>query len=304
MDRVFWGIIASIALAFICSCGATKSYTYEEDRQHSAGIKAGEGVVIVLNTFLSKERPIESEGEEKSLVNCVKTGMSEINPNLKIASAKDFRHMLSPGKGFFDSPRSLEDLLPVLSNPDAQSRVLQLGVRYLVILSAITHESEGVWVENREKVVADSSSRSGAGVGDFSQRWTRTSKMTADILDVKYLRKSGTVTTLSEGEGAWGGILGGVVFGGYPCCVGAFPYCTFPRTETEACSGLGEAVMKFLIDGHDVVPTMESEPAIDSKGEGPDTQTELRPVLEKDLLKRTQEPGRYDKDSRNRERSL
>jgi hypothetical protein len=299
MDRVFWDIIASIALAFICSCGATKSYTYEVDRQQRTGIKAGEEVVIVLSTFFSKEKPIESEGEEKSLVNCVRTGMSDVNPNLKIASAKDLRHMLSPGKGFFDSPRSLEDLLPVLSNPDAQSRVLQVGVRYLVILSAITHESEGVWAKKREKLFDDPSSRSGAGVGDISRRWTRTSKMTADVLDVKYLRKSGTVTTLSEGEGAWGGMLGGVAFVGSPCCLGAFPYCTFPRTETEACSRLGNAVMKFLIDGRDVVPTMESEPPIDSKGEGPDIQTAPQPASEEDALKGPQEPGGCDRTSRN-----
>ena len=285
MDRAIWRAMASIALVLFCSCATMEKASTSEDRRYCTGINAGEGVVIVLNTFLSKDKPIESEGEEKSLGSCVKTAMADMNPNLKVVSAKDFRQMFFPDKKFLDSPRSSEDLLGVLSNPDAQSRVLQLGVRYLVVLSAITHESERFWVHNV-----------GDGYADRSKRWTRTSKMTADILDVKYLRKSGTVTSLSEGEGNWGMIAGGVPQCGILCAV---PYCKFPRTETEACSALGEALMKFLIDGHDMLLTPELGTGIDSEGRKPDTQTEPQPESEDDLLRRTQEPGRYDNDSQN-----
>jgi hypothetical protein len=160
---------------------------------------------------------------------------------------------------------------------------MKLGVRYVVILNATTHESEKVWKDWGAQ----------RNVGAFGRESTRYSDVTADVLDVKYLRKSGSVTAWSSGECGWG------MF----CCIGlppcVIPFCLFARTEAEACSALGEGVMKFLIDGHDTVPTTELGTGIDSEVRTPDTQTAPQPASEEDLLKRPQEPGQHDKDSQN-----
>jgi hypothetical protein len=178
---------------------------------------------------------VESEGEEKSLTNCVRKGIMKVDSKLTIIPAKDFRRMVFLDKGFLDSPRSSEDLLSFfLSDPDAQRRVRGLGVRYLVIVNATTYEFKG-------KV-------DGGGafpIGGFAGReWFESSSRDADVLDVKYLRESGSVKATCSGNGQWGA-----------GCLGIFPFLIpvgfyhSPSSETKACSALGQGVMEFLIDG-------------------------------------------------------
>jgi hypothetical protein len=100
-----------------------------------------------------------------------------------------------------------------------------------------------------------------------------------------------------QGTGFWtAGCLSGCP--PTPCVL-----CNFPRTEAKACSALGEDVMKFLIDGRDMVPTPELGTGIDSGGRGSDIQSDIQtapqPVPEEDRLKGPREPGGYDKDSQN-----
>jgi hypothetical protein len=293
MERAFWRIMASIALVFICSCTASKA-VISENRSYGTGIGVDEGVVIVLNTFLSDEKSIESEGEEKSLANCVEDGMIKVNPRLKSLSAKEFRHAIFPNKRFLDSPRSSEALFSFLGDPEAQSRVMKLGVRYLVILSASTHESEPAWKPD------GGGSGSSAYIG-VVREWKRFSNVTANVLDVNYLRESGSVAAASSGECGWGGLCG--CGGGCPPCLIPIPLCYVARTEAEVCPALGQAVMNFLIEGRDIVPTPELGPRIDRGDRGSDIQSDIQaptqPASEEDLPERPQEPGQPDKDSQN-----
>lgn len=292
MDGTLSRIMASMALVFMCSCAA-KTYTHE-DRQYCTGISADEGVVILLDSFSSHDKSIESEGEEKSLGNCIRDGMRKADSKIETISAKDFRRTVFPNKEFLDSPRSSKHLLSFLRNPDAQSRVRGLGVRYLIILSARTQESEKVWTES------GGGGGSGGG-GTFARESTRSSDITADVLDVTYLRESGSVTASSSGKCGWG--VACCWMCGFPPCAAAVPYCYFARTETEACSALGEAVMRFLIDGREMVPTPELGTGIDSKGKGSDIQSDIQtappPASGDELPTLPQEPERYDKDSQN-----
>jgi len=259
-----WRIMVPVALVFMCSCATEKPYTLNY-RNYPTGISADEGVVILLNTFHSNDKFVESEGEEKSLANCVSDGMMKVDPKLRSVSAKDFRRTVFPGKGFLDSPRSPEDLLSFLSDPSAQSRVMGLGVRYVIVLTATTSESK----ENRKF--------GGQNVFSVSREWSESAGGDADVLDVQYRRESGKVHAGCSGKGEWAaGCFGCATL--YLPCVIPFGFYHSPSCETKACSALGEDVMKFLMDSHDVVPTTES-------GE--------------DLLRRTQEPERYDKGSQN-----
>jgi hypothetical protein len=287
MDKAVFRIMASIALVFICFCATGTEYV-SENRAYCTGISADESVVILLNTFRFQDKSIESEGEEKSLANCVRDGMTKVDSKLRIIPAREFRRTIFPNKGFLDSPRSFEDLFSFLSNPDAQNRVVGLGVRYVIILIGTTSET---------KKPVDYGGGSAGAV--WHREWTQNSSLGASVLDVKYLRRSGSVTMKYEGTGMW--VVG--------CCAPAFPlvipfgFCKFPRTEAEACFALGEAVMKFLIDGRDMVPTPELGTGSDSGGRGSDIQsdiqTPLQPASGEDLRERPQEPGQHDKDSQN-----
>jgi hypothetical protein len=289
MGRSLCCIMASIALVFICSCVTRKPHTTGA-RMHPTGISAEEGVVILLITSGSNEKSIESEGEEKSLGNCVRNGMMKADSKIVSVSAREFRHTIFPNKGFLDSPRYPEDLLAFLSEPEAQSRVMGLGIRYLLLLTAFTSRSE-----------KDSKFHSSGIDVSFGEYWTEQSNITAVVLDVKYLRQSGSVSVGCEGGGGWMASCSVPVF---PCFI-PFGFCNFPRTEAEACSALGEEVMKFLIDGHDMVPTPELGAGSESGGRGSDIQSDIQaepqpgPGSEEDLLKRTQEPGRYEEESQN-----
>jgi hypothetical protein len=285
MDGAFWRIMASIALVVTCSCAAKKPNIHE-DRKHYTGIEANERVVIVLNSFRSYDKSIASEEEEKSIQNCVSKGMMRTNQWLKIVSTGDFRRNVFPNKKFEDSLCSPEPLLYFLSDPNTQNRLTELGVRYVIIVSVTTSESEALPDFAAHELMCM-----------CGGKWTKYYSMTADVLDVKYLRESGSVTASSEGErgcGCFTGVLTGV---GGCLPVPPIPFYYAERTEAEVCPALGEGVMKFIIDGHDMVPTPELGTGIDSRGVSPDTQTEPRSGSEEDLLKRTQEPGRYDKDS-------
>jgi hypothetical protein len=265
MDRALWRIMASMALVFMCSCAA-KAHIYE-DRQYCTGIKPAEGVVIALNTFRSHNKSIESEGEEKSIENCVSKAMMKTNQGPKIVSARDFRRTVFPNKKFEDSPRSSELLLYSLSDPNTQNRLTELGLRYVIIVSVTASESEAHSGHAFEK-----------GLFVWGRDWTKSYSMTADVLDVKYSRVSGRVFASSSGIGVYGVFTGVLVGVGGFLPVPPIPFYYAQRTEAQVCPALGEDVMKFLIDRHDEMPAPKSE---------------------EDLLKRTQKPGQHDKDGQN-----
>jgi hypothetical protein len=271
MNTAVLRIMASIALVFVCSCATEKAYTHE-DRNYPTGINADEGVVILLNTSRSNEKSVESESEEKSLEDCVRTEMMKVNPRLRSVSAKEFRHMVFPDKGFLDSPRSPKDLLFFLRDPYAQSRVMGLGVRYLIVVTATTSERKADWkFEARESVLG------------VHRDWYEDSSRDADVLDVKYLRESGRVRAACFGKGFCVAGCGG---GGQGCLI-PFAWSHFPSTEPKACAALGEGVIKFIIDGHDMVPTTQSGTGVDNGGRGSDIQTRPEPASEEDGPKGT-----------------
>jgi hypothetical protein len=188
--------------------------------------------------------------------------------------------MLPPVKGQ-KYPRNQE---VGFSSGGLDEAVMRLGVRYVVILDADTHNSGKDW----DFQPGGSDLLLACWTG---QHWTRISEITADVLDVARQEVAGRVTAWSSGKCCWGVCWLWVI----PCP----PAFWFSRTEAETCSALGEAVIKFITDGDDVVAAPELGTGIDSGGGSPDTQTAPQPASEEDLSRRPQEPGQHDEESQN-----
>lgn len=245
----------------------------------------------MLDNFRSQDKSIASEEEEKSIEKCVSKGIMKTNQQLKLVSAKDFRRTVFPDKRFEDSPCSSKLFLYFLSASNTQNRLTELNVRYVIIVSVTTSESEAYTHSDPEEF--------GQHVCFFGQKWNKDYDMNAEILDVKYLRESGSVKARSTGTRQYG-----VVGVPAPCLILLpIPVYYTEQVEVGVCLALGEAVMKFIINGHDVVPTTELGTGIDSGGRGSDIQSDIQtapqPESEEDLLKRTQEPKGNAKDSQN-----
>ena len=58
MNRAFRCIIACVALVFLCSCSTTRTVVFENGK-YPTGISADEGVVILLNYFMSQGKSTE-----------------------------------------------------------------------------------------------------------------------------------------------------------------------------------------------------------------------------------------------------
>jgi len=248
MNTNFWDVITFIGLMFFCSCAAQKTNIMQK-RNYSTGIEEGERVVVVLNTFHAYDKSIESEGEEEALGNCMSKGMMKTNRSLRMVAAKDFRRTVFANKKFEDSPRSSKVLLSFLSGPSTQSQVTELGLRYIIIVSVTTRESEA-------RSHAEAGGSGGSGICVFGREWTKYYSMSADVLDVKYLRESGSIRASSSGTAGCGfftGVLGG---SGYCLPVPPVPFYFSQRTEAEGCSSLGAAVMDFIKGGDESVPAL------------------------------------------------
>jgi hypothetical protein len=219
-----------LAILFVtCSCAARKAIVIEvtEERYHQTGIQEEDSIVVLLNEFLEDGNKKESESKESHIEKCMTESMVGENPHLRIMTAKKFRDSMFPGKSFGEAPRSPEALLPYLCNDTVKSQIVQLGVRYIVIVNMAKDKADKRFVWEDE-----------GGLFLIGQSWTRYSRMNAHILDVRLQRKSGWVQARSEGEC------------GYRVPVLYFiPFALAPyssRTESEACSALGEATIKLI----------------------------------------------------------
>ena len=90
MDKELCRIIGSMVLIIICSCTTGREYI-TENRKYSTGLGAEESVVILLNTFRSHDKPIESEEEEKSLADSLR----KAGAHFVIRQPKDLLRLIS-----------------------------------------------------------------------------------------------------------------------------------------------------------------------------------------------------------------
>ncbi len=217
-----------------CSCGARKGVVREQ-RYLQTGMQEEDAIVILLNEFLEHGNKAESESKESYIEKCMAKVMVSENPNLRIIAAKKFRDSLFPGKSFIETPRSPEALLPYVCHDTVKSQIVQLGVRYIVIVNITTYNTGKHLVFD---YAASGGKGGGVAGGYIGQSWERNSTMDARILDVRLQDESGLVSASSSGKCGYAVPLFFII----PLP----PVPWFSRTESKACSALGKATIEFI----------------------------------------------------------
>jgi hypothetical protein len=227
MKKIFFNIIIGIILiSYLCCCGAKTAYV-SVDRYLPTEISSGESVVILLNESREYGINIESESKERSIENCLKNAMTNENIQWKIVSAKDFRRTIFPGMRYGDTPRTVENLLLFLQDGKSRHQVEMQRIRYLIVVDTNTYNygEKSDFAANQAGMV-------------LSQTWTRSSNFIAFVIDVSQSAKSGAFSSNSSGKAGY--VVPFIIIIPLP------PVPIFALTESEACSALGTAVVKFL----------------------------------------------------------
>jgi hypothetical protein len=204
----------SVLLMILFSCGTTVNV--RQERFSRTGIGPQEVAVILLESYVNKGERKDSIDKEQELTDCMRQAISDGQLVQTSVTGIDFRATLFPGVKFENAPRSSEALLDLLRNDDVQKRISAMGVRYLIVVDIRTYSSSGT-----STPLMGSSSRS--------------SIFHATVLDVKYRMKSGEIYSDSVGK------------------VGS-NLSIFSGTESDACSGLGKAVNRFITSTEEPVP--------------------------------------------------
>jgi hypothetical protein len=189
----------------------------------------------MLNNYQEYFEKKAPEDKERYLETCMKEAIEAEKPRLNIVSASDFRRGLALRTKFEETPRSPEALLSILGDEEIRDRVAKLGIRYLVIVDMETY--------NSDKKINFDAGGGGWGVG---QKWSHISDFRAYIVDVIKHAKSGDIGSKSVGDAGY--IVPVIIIIPLP----PIPY--FSLTEREACSALGSAVHKFIVERAELTP--------------------------------------------------
>lgn len=223
----------AIVAATLTGCGSTPMVRVE--RHAPTGIEPREAVTIIAGKHRECKEHVNggcpasslTEGSEREFESCLSAAMESAMPNFTIVPAEAFRRTALPGTAFEDFPRTVEALASVAKDVGFRQRVASLRLRYVVVLTVITQESgrktffgadQGMWAVGRES--------------------HRSTSMSADILDLREARVSGTLQADSYGKAGWA--LPGILYLPLP----PIPYSAM--TETKACGSLGKPVTNFI----------------------------------------------------------
>ncbi len=221
-------VICAIIAAVLCCCGANTA-VLSHQRRLSTEIVPGEGVVILLGGSWEDAVTNESESREEKIESCISSAMTGENPRITIVPAKNFRRALFPGKKFEETPRSKDDLLSNLKDIRSRQEAEKLGIRYVVVVDSVTSFSGQYPVFEFER-----------GLWIIGSSWTRSSLMSATVIDAKKAADAGVISSHSDGSE---GFVVPVFF-----VIPLVPIPWFSRTEAECCSSLGTAVSRFLAE--------------------------------------------------------
>jgi len=223
-----------LLLIALVSAGCAHTGHVGRDRFSPTGIAPGEAVAILLAqrcAGLSESdcEEVPSAMAQMEFETCFGDAMRAKKSDLAIIPANEFLRSAFPVTDLHEAPRTSEAWLPMLHDAEFHQRVNRLRVRYLVVLKVSTFEgssrrtfgaAQGMW-----------------GVGG---EWDRTSSMVAEILDLREARQSGKLT--SSAHGKQGYVVPVFVIIPLP----PVPY--FAATEAKACSSLGRAAAKFVLE--------------------------------------------------------
>jgi len=229
-NKILLIIIFTFFVFNLSGCGAKKA-NITEKRYLATGLLPRESIVILQ----SESSNILSEDKEHSIETCMKTSMNLENPEINIVPSKDFRKALFPGKKFDETPHTEKALILFLQDEKMRHQVQKLGIRYLIGVGMTTQNSK-----KNSDFTADGGG--GGAVLGIGQTWTRSSYISAFIIDVNQSATTGELASSSYGTAGF--IFPVVII--IPVIVPLPPVPLISMTESEACSALGKAVMTFI----------------------------------------------------------
>lgn len=184
-------------------------------------IAAGQAVAIL--TFAATETDLEVEAVE-----CVREHIAAAHPGVGIIEADEFRRTVFPYWLPDNEAERAKYLDLLMGQPLLRERMAARKIRYLILL-----HGETVMTPKEGFVISGIGGPAGGAYVLFT-RWNRKTDLVVSILDVT---ESRSVTKLhAEASGSPWIFSSQIIF-----TIGAAAF-----TETEACTGISEAVAKFL----------------------------------------------------------
>jgi hypothetical protein len=185
-----------------------------------ARIAAGQAVAIL--TFAATETDLEADAVE-----CIREHVTAAHPEVGIIKADEFRRTVFPYRIPDDEAERAKYLDLLMGQPILRDRMATRKFRYLILL-------HGKTAMTPKEGFSISGVGPGGGAYIFFGRWDRKTDLVVSILDVS---ESRSVTKLhAEAAGSPWIFSSQIIF-----TIGAAAF-----TETHACTGIGQAIAKFL----------------------------------------------------------
>jgi len=214
--------IASFLVAVICLVGCS-TVQVQHGGTVSGPLDQADALTVVLD--YGGGSPEDAAKLEVRLSKCVQEALNEAGLAAKVVPSDEFRRTVFPDMDITSAPRSAKSLASLLKVPQFRHKVDSLRLRYLIT------------------VTENTASRYKAAALGVTQ--TKTTNLTAHIIDVKNPSETGEVSITAESKGAYGLAM-------------FLPIIVPARTESPACKRLGREVVK-VISGE-----TESKPAGDA----------------------------------------
>jgi hypothetical protein len=231
--RIFGLCTGVLAAVVVSGCAST---SVSASRKAATGMAPGESVAVVAHRAApcegtaGKDCPASETAAENDFAECLAAAIQAEKADLTVRQAPELkRASFQDGRGF---PETVETLMPLLQE-DAFRR--RLGVRYVVVVRGSTTTGASQF-----QIAPPGSYGRGWdmlmwGVGS---EWSRSSSVTAEVVDVAGVRHAGAVTAYSHGKS-------GVAIPIVAIVPVPIPYSA--PTESFACAALGKAVVDFLL---------------------------------------------------------
>ena len=175
----------------------------------------------------------ESQSKEKQFDSFIGREMKKFKPDINVVLSDKFRSTAFPGKAFEVCKLGPDSILQLLNDAEFLNRISQTGIRYFIILDsrsakAGTETHYPIW---------------GPGLWAICKTGDEIVNVTATIVDIKFKRISGSISSRTSGE--------------VGSCVPVLLVIPLPRTayidlpdsvyhETSAWTGIAEPLVRFL----------------------------------------------------------
>lgn len=175
----------------------------------------------------------ESRSKEKEFDSFITREMKKFKPNINVVASDKFRSTAFPGKEFGDCNVSLDSILLLLNDAEFLNRISQTGLRYFIILDSTSAKAK---TETHYPIW-------GPGFWGVCKSGDKIVNVTATIVDIKFKRISGSISSRTSGE------VGSCVPVLLVLPLPPMSYIDLPDSvfhETSAWTGLAEPLVRFL----------------------------------------------------------